>query len=170
MKRLTHLTIGALVSGVLVFGTLPAWSQGENPPDFHSEPIEQQVRALHAERWQAALKDDTGFLERKLADQYSGVAADGHLRTKAETITALKSGILKYEAVNEGEVGVNTYGDDAAIVNSTASVKGTIQGRPVNGDYRATSMYVKEHGDWREVAFQLTPVATEPGPATRSSR
>jgi len=153
-------TICTLVSGILALGALPAWGQGENPPDFHSEPIEQQVRDLHGERWQAALNDDTGFFEKELANRYFGVAADGHLRTKAETIDALKSGSLRYEAIDEGEVGVNTYGDDAAIVNSTASIKGTIEGKPVNGKYRATCMYVKERGSWREVAFQLTPVTS----------
>jgi hypothetical protein len=34
-------------------------------------------------------------------------------------------------------------------------------GKPVGGDYRATFVYVKQGGDWREVAFQSTPVAQE---------
>jgi hypothetical protein len=46
-------------------------------------------------------------------------------------------------------------------VNSMASVKLVADGKPIRGDYRATFVYVKQGGDWREVAFQSTPVAPE---------
>jgi len=176
VKSIDRWTIRMLVSGVLVFGTLPAWGQGENPPDFHESAatsgqgaalvdqtykggVEQQVEALHRERWQAALKDDAGFFEKQLANQYFGVGADGRLRTKAETVQNFRSGAIKYEAIDERDVKVNTYGSDAAIVHSMASVRATIQGKSVKGDYRATCVYVKEGGNWREASFQLTPAA-----------
>jgi hypothetical protein len=175
MKRLGQGTIRLVVSGILLLGTLPAWGQGENPPastkesgatsghgmtiveQNYREAVAEQIRSLHEERWQAALKDDGGFFEKELAKQYFGVGADGRLRTKAETIKDFKSGGIRYETVDERDVKVDTYGD-AAIVNSTASVKATIEGKLVKGDYRATSVYVKEGRNWREVAFQLTPV------------
>lgn len=176
MKRLSRWTMRIVVFGILLFGTLPAWGQGENPPASTKESgatsghgmtiveqtykgaVEERIGALHEERWQAALKDDAGFFEKQLANQYFGVGADGRLRTKAETIQDFKSGVIKYDAISEHDVTVDAHGD-AAIVNSTASVRATIQGKPVNGDYRATFVYVKEGGAWREVAFELTPVA-----------
>ena len=179
MKTLGCWTIRILACGVLLLGTPPAWGQGENPPADTTESgatsghgmtlveqnykaaVEEQIEALHHERWQAALQDDAGFFERQLADQYFGVGADGRLRTKAETVQNFKTGDIKYEAIDERDVKVDTYGHDAAIVNSTASVKATIQGKPVNGTYRATFVYVKEGGSWREVAFQLAPLAKE---------
>ena len=178
MKRLSRWTMRTLVVGMVVLGTLPAWGQGENPPDFaeesgatsdhgmtavdqtYKEAVEQQIRSLHDQRRQAALKDDAGFFEKQLANQYLGVGADGRLRTKAETIQNFKSGAIKYEAIDERDVTVSTYGD-AAIVNSTASVKGTIQGKPVNGNYHATFVYVKEGGSWREAAFELAPLVKQ---------
>ncbi len=178
MKILGCWTIRILACGLLFLGTIPAWGQGENPPASTSESgatsghgmtlveqnykgaVEEQIEALHRERWQAALHDDAGFFEKQLADQYFGVGADGRLRTKAETVENFKSGAIKYEAIDEHDVKVDTYGD-AAIMNSTTSVKATIQGKPVNGNYRGTFVYVKERGNWREVAFQLTPVAKE---------
>jgi len=176
MKSLGCWTVRIVGSGILLLGTLPAWGQGENPPASMKESgatsghgmtiveqsykgaVEEQIRALHEQRWQAALKDDVGFFERQLANQYFGVGADGHLRTKAETIENFRSGAIKYEAIDERNVTVDMYGD-AAIVNSTAAVEATIQGKPVSGDYRATFVYVKQEGRWREAAFQLTPVA-----------
>jgi ketosteroid isomerase-like protein len=79
------------------------------------------------------------------------------LRTKAESVQDLKSGGIKYESIAERDVKVNSYGN-TAIVNSVASVKLISNGKPVAGDYRATFVYVKQRGSWREVAFQSTPV------------
>lgn len=82
------------------------------------------------------------------------------MRTKPETIQEFKSGAIKYESLDEHDVKVNTYGN-AAIVNSMASVKLTANGKPIRGDFRATFVYVKQGGNWKEVAFQATPVAPE---------
>jgi len=177
MKISGRWTIRILACGVLLLGTLPAWGQGENPPADTAESgatsghgmtlveqsykadVEEQIQALHQERWQAALHDDAGFFEKQLDDQYFGVGADGRLRTKTETVQSFQSGAIKYQAIEERDVKINTYGSDAAIVNATASVKATILGKPVNGNYRATFVYVKEGSNWKEVAFQLAPLA-----------
>jgi ketosteroid isomerase-like protein len=187
MNSLGRWAIRILVSGTLFLGTLPVWGQGGNPPASTKESgatsghgmtaveqtykgaAEQQIRDLHEQGRRAALKDDAAFFEKLLANQYFGIGGDGRLLTKAEAIEEFKSGGVKYESIDERDVKVDAYGD-AAILNSTASVKATIHGKPVRGDYRATFVYVKEHGNWREVAFQLTPVATETGASTRSSR
>jgi Domain of unknown function (DUF4440) len=178
MRSLDRWTIRILVSGILFLGTLPGWGQGGNPPastkdsgatsghgmtaveQTYKENVEQQIRTLHDRGRQAALKGDAGFFEKHLANNYFGIGGDGRLRTKAEAVEDLKSGDIKYASIDERDVRVNTYGD-TAIVNSTASVKLTIQGKPISGDYRATFVYVKQGGNWREVAFQSTPVAKE---------
>lgn len=180
MNRLGRWTIPMLLTGTLMLsGGLFAWGQGGNPPASTTESgttsgrgmtaveqtyggdAEEQIKSLHEQGRQAALKNDASFLETHLANQYLEVGADGRLRTKAEALKDLKSGNVKYEAISERDVKVNTFGNNAAVVNSTASIKGRIEGKPVNGEYRATSMYVKERGHWREVAFQLTPMTNE---------
>ena len=169
------LFVGTLVLGV---GSLPAWGQGENPPASTKEVgrtsghgvtlveqsvqgnVEQQIRTLHDQGRQAALKGNARFFEEHLAASYFGIGGDGRLRTKAEWIQDLKSGGIKYESIDERDVKVNTYGN-TAIMNSMASVKLVSNGKPIAGDYRATFVYVKHEGNWREVAFQSTPVAQE---------
>jgi uncharacterized protein DUF4440 len=179
MKRLSAWTI-SIVMGTLVLGvgSLSAWGQGGNPPASTKESgqtsghgytgveqtftgnVEQQIRTLHDQGRQAALKGDAGFFEDHMADNYFGIGGDGRLRTKAESIQDLKSGGVKYESIDERDVKVTTYGN-TAIVNSTASVKLTSNGKPIGGDYRATFVYVKQGANWREAAFQATPVTQE---------
>jgi hypothetical protein len=178
MKKLVALT-GSIFIATLVLGagSLPAWGQGGNPPASTKESgatsghgytaveqtsgnVEEKIRALHDQGRQAALKGDASFFEKHLAAGYFGIGGDGRLSTKAESVQDFKSGVIKYNSIDEREVKVNTYGN-TAVVNSVASVKMTANGKPIGGDYRATFVYVKQGGDWREVAFQSTPVAPE---------
>ncbi|MGA8539195.1 MAG: nuclear transport factor 2 family protein [Terriglobales bacterium] len=176
MKNLGAFAVSIFV-GILVLSvaSLPAWGQGENPPastkevgqtsghgytlveQSMPESAEQQIRTLHDQARRAALRGDASFLEEHLAPNYLGIGGDGRERTKAESIQDLKSGAIKYESIDEHDVKVNTYGN-TVVVNSMASVKLISNGKPVSGDYRATFVYVKQGGDWKEVAFQSTPV------------
>jgi hypothetical protein len=179
MKRLRALTISILfAASVLGVGSLRAWGQGGNPPASTKESgltsgrgytaveqsfngnVEQQIKALHDQGRHAALKGDADFFEEHLAPNYFGIGGDGRMRTKAESIQDLKSGSIHYTSIDERDVKVNAY-PNTAIVNSMASVKLTSYGKPIAGDYRATFVYVKQGGNWKEVAFQSTPVVPE---------
>ena len=179
MKTLGALAISIWIGTfVLGAGSPSARGQGENPPASTKEVgqtsghgatlveqaspanVERQIRTLHDQGRQAALKGDAAFFEEHLAPGYFGIGGDGRMRTKAESIQDLKSGGIHYASIDERDVKVNTYGN-AAIVNSIASVKLTSNGRPIAGDYRATFVYVKHGDNWKEVAFQSTPVAQE---------
>lgn len=178
MKTLGGLTI-SICSGILVLGaSLSAWGQGGNPPASTKESketsgrgytaveqayagsVEQQITTLHNQSREAALKGDASFFEKCLANTYFGIGGDGRLRTKADVLQDFKSGSIKYESIDERDVKINTYGN-TAVLNSSASVKMTINGKPVNGDFRATFVYVKDGGKWEQVSFQSTPVTAE---------
>jgi Domain of unknown function (DUF4440) len=178
MKTLSGLTISICVGILIVSASLLAWGQGGNPPASTKESkatsghgytaveqtsaanVEQEIKTLHDQSREAALKGDASFFEKCLANTYSGIGGDGRLRTKADTLQDLKSGGIKYESIDEHDVKINTYGN-TAVLKSSASVKMTINGKPVNGDYRATFVYVKHGGKWEEVAFQATPVTAQ---------
>lgn len=174
--RNVKLINSVLVAGCLLFVPL-ARGQGGNPPastkesgqtsgrgytaveQTFKENVEQQVKTLQEQGRQAALKGDTSFLEKYLADDYVGIGGNGQFRTKAEAIESYKSGALKYEAIDVRNQKIRTYGD-TAIVNSEASVRLTLDGKPISGDYRTTFVYVKRQGNWKQVAFQSTPVTS----------
>ena len=102
MKKLGAFAISIFVGTlVLAAGSLPAWGQGENPPadtkavgqtsghgvtlveQSAQRDVEQQIRTLHDQGRQAALKGDAGFFEKHLAAGYFGIGGDGRLSTKA---------------------------------------------------------------------------------------
>jgi ketosteroid isomerase-like protein len=122
--------------------------------------VEQEIKNLQDQGREAALKGDTSFLEKYLADDYVGIGADGQMFTKDQAVERRRSGKLKYEAIDVKDSKIRGYGD-AAIANILASVKGTDEGKPFSGDYRATFVYVKQKGSWKQVSFQSTPVSAQ---------
>jgi ketosteroid isomerase-like protein len=156
-----------------------AWDQGGNPSADTKEggaisghgmtaieqttkdsggSVELHIKTLHEQSRQAVLKGDADFLEKYLTDDYLGIGSDGRLITKDQDLQMLESGAIKYEAIDERDVKVRVYGD-TAIVSALASVKLTVDGKPIRGDHRATFVWVKQEGNWKEASFQATRIA-----------
>jgi len=127
-----------------------AWSQGGN--------VEQQIKTLQGQIVQAQLKADTNSYEKFLTDDYTAIYVSGKLYTKAQDIENFKSGALKYESIDVRELKIRAYGDSAVAI-SLVSSKGTYGGKPFSGDFRASRVWVKQKGNWKNVAFQVTQVA-----------
>jgi ketosteroid isomerase-like protein len=179
MKSLSRLTISILTSGLLALAVwvLPARGQGGNPPATTKESgktsghgmtaveqtyptLEQTIRNLQEESRKAALQGDASFLEKYLADDYVAIDPDGAIITKAQSIQDVKSGAVKYESIDVHDTKIRTYGN-TAIVDSLATVKLTVNGKPISGDYRATFVWVKQKGTWKRVSFQATAVTAQ---------
>jgi hypothetical protein len=175
---MTSTRVVALMAIALFFASL-AWAQGGNPPASTKQSgatsghgmtaaeqtgeggdVGQQIRTLQDQARDAALKGDTAFLEKYLADDYEGIGGDGTPNTKDQAIQMRKSGVVKYEAIDVRNMKIRAYGD-TAIVNALASVKLTVNGKAISGDYRATFVWVKQGGSWKQASFQATPVAAE---------
>src|SRR5260370_15419606 len=97
--------------------------------------IEQQIKTLHEQSRKAGLKGDVGFLEKYLTSDYLGIGGDGRLITKDQNLQMLKSGAIKYEAIDERDVKVRVYGD-TAVVTALASLKLVVDGKRIRGDHR----------------------------------
>jgi hypothetical protein len=154
---------GSLTRTIIALTVVSAslmWPQGIKPTsiDQESKTVEKQIEALHEQHRMAALKGDPGFSEKYLAADYLGSGADGRLITKEQEIQMLRSGAVKYEAIDERDVQVRVYGD-TAIVSALASVKMSVNRKPVMGDHRVTFVWVKQEGNWKLTSFQATRVA-----------
>ncbi len=148
MRKLTMLAFA-----VVALLALPALGQGGKE---HGS-VEQQIAALSDQFSQAFANADIGFLEKRLADDYTGIHSDAKLSTKAQEIGNVKASTLKWDSVDLHDRKIHRYGDTVVVVG-LASSKGTIGGKPYSGDYRTTNVWVKRNGNWQVVAFQSTKV------------
>jgi hypothetical protein len=140
----------ALMLTILSLLVVPlAWSQGGN--------AEQQVKKVADEINTAMLKADTNSLEKLLADDFTAVHSDGTLFTKAQEIEYVKSGVLKYEAVDVKDLKIRAYGK-TAVVTGLVFFKGTINDKSYSGTNRPTRVWVKQSGTWKCVSYQVTRV------------
>lgn len=119
--------------------------------------IEQELIALEHQIGAAVVQQDIAFLERVWADDFTYGGVRGELRTKAEVLSDIKSGGLKFELLKFDDLHVRVYGS-TAVVNGRATTKGQGPLGEISGQYRYTRVYVKRRGQWRLIAFQGTPI------------
>jgi ketosteroid isomerase-like protein len=114
---------------------------------------EQAILSIEDQLRNAALKGDTSFLQNNTSDDYVSISgATGRLATKAETMSMLQSGGLKYQSIDASEVKVHLHGD-AALVTGLANVKGTLAGNDISGAYRFMRIYKKHGTKWLVIGF-----------------
>ena len=145
--RKVNLIVLALVAIIYLLVAPVAWAQGGN--------VEQEIKALLDQTIQANLKADASFFQKHYADDATIVHGNGELFTKAEEIADLKSGSLTYELNEVRERKIHVHGD-TAVVAFLISYKGTVSGKPFTGDLRRTVVWVKQEGNWKIVAYQVT--------------
>ena len=122
------------------------------------EHAEQDVLQL-AQRWAAAEEQsDVAFLADTLAEDFLGIGPRGFMLTKPEWIGRHASGTLHYESLAWNEARVRLYGD-AAIVTGHETDTLVYDGHPMQGDYRATLVFVAQEGRWRLASLQYSPIA-----------
>ena len=126
----------------------PAMDSGDQ------ETIREIVEMEHQAR-EASLRRDVDFSQRTLADDYVAITPLGQVTTKQDTVSARKSGQLKYDAINVTDMVVRIYGD-TAVVTARADVKGHQLGEDFSGPYRYTRVWVRRTGHWLAVSYQAT--------------
>ena len=118
---------------------------------------EQQLKTLDDQQRQAALQGDPSFLEKHVASGFSGFDASGQPQTREQLINNRKNGNVKYDAIDPRDRKIHVYGN-TAVIDHDAMIKGTINGKEISGEYRATGVWVKQGGQWKLVAFDSAPV------------
>jgi ketosteroid isomerase-like protein len=115
----------------------------------------RQIVDMERQSKEASLRRDSDFSLRTLAEDYVAITPLGQVTTKQETISARRSGQLRYEAMNITDMVVRVYGD-TAVVTARADVKGHQLGEDFSGPYRYTRVWVRRNGQWQTVSYQAT--------------
>ncbi len=128
-------------------------------PRSSLDSVEQQtireIVDMERQAKEASLRRDADFSLRTLADDYVAITPLGQVTTKQETISARRSGQLRYESMNVSDMVVRLYGD-TAVVTARAEVKGHQLGEDFSGPYRYTRVWVRHNGQWQTVSYQAT--------------
>jgi len=118
--------------------------------------VEKTITQLEDASRDAALKSDPSWAEKNVADDFVRINVEGKLLNKDQFIDNIKK--TKFESLDFVDRKVRIYGN-SAIVNLTANVKGTSDGKDISGTNRVTRVWTKIKGQWKLVNFQSTRVA-----------
>jgi hypothetical protein len=139
---------------------LPAFSAQHvavhpRPMDSGDESAVREIVEMERQAKEASIRRDAEFSQRTLAEDYVAITPLGQVTTKQDTVSARKSGQLRYETINVSDMVVRVYGD-TAVVTARADVKGHQLGEDFSGPYRYTRIWVRRTGHWQAVSYQAT--------------
>jgi ketosteroid isomerase-like protein len=123
--------------------------------DAAEEATIREIVDMERQARDASLHRDADFSQRTLAEDYVAITPLGQVTTKQDTVSARKSGQLRYDTINVSDMVVRVYGD-TAVVTARADVKGHQLGEDFSGPYRYTRVWVRRTGHWQAVSYQAT--------------
>ena len=115
----------------------------------------REIVEMERQAKEASLRRDADFSQKTLAEDYVAITPLGQVTTKQDTVSARKSGQLRYETINVTDMVIRIYGD-TAVVTARAEVKGHQLGEDFSGPYRYTRIWVRRTGHWQAVSYQAT--------------
>jgi ketosteroid isomerase-like protein len=123
--------------------------------DSAEEATIREIVEMERQAREASIRRDADFSQRTLAEDYVAITPLGQVTTKQDTVSARKSGQLRYDTINVSDMVVRVYGD-TAVVTARADVKGHQLGEDFSGPYRYTRIWVRRTGRWQAVSYQAT--------------
>jgi len=137
----------ALATPCLVFGQ----AKPSNAAPSRNSSVEQALIKLEEDGNDAALKGDTAFFDRMLADDFVNTDPGGTVSGKEQGMADLKSGVAKIASLVNDDYKVRVYGK-AAVVTYRSTVKAIYKGEDISGQYRWTDTWIKHGRTWQCVA------------------
>ncbi len=118
---------------------------------------EQALRRIQHDWADARLKRDGSFPRQIEADDVTVVWFDGRIVNKEEDVRSYESDDVTFAELNIGDLQARFYGDTAIVVGQ-GSLKAHAKSQDLSGKYVWTDTFVKQDGEWKAVASQVTPV------------
>ena len=121
------------------------------------DDVKTQILDLEHQRQQAQLRGDWQTIARLNAPDFSEIAGTGLIRTGAQNVEAMRSGVLKFDKVDYSDQEVRLYGS-VAIVTGIGHRSGSFGGSAFEQRFRYTRIYARQEGGWRVVFAQTTRI------------
>ena len=123
----------------------------------HNSEDEQALRRIQKNWADARLKRHGSFPRQIEADDFTVVWFDGRIVNKEEDVRSYESDDVTFAELNIGDLQARFYGDTAIVVGQ-GSLKAHATNQDFSGKYVWTDTFVKQDGEWKAVASQVTPV------------
>jgi len=128
--------------------------------------LRDELTALERQSWEATMKDDTRFFETFLADEATGMLADGSIINREQIIKNLDEMHLKKYTM--GKSTLLRVSEESALILYPASYEALHKG--VEERFAAvncSALYVRRGGKWRQLFYQETSAEKAPAAANR---
>ena len=132
-------------------------NQIEMPATLSTESTEDEIRRVEMEWGDAFEQRDMETLDRLMADDYILTDPLGSVRTKAESLAAIKNNEVHFESTKSDNVNVRINGD-TAVVTGRSTFRGRYKGWSMAGQYQYTDVLVKRRGSWQAVGSHITAI------------
>jgi ketosteroid isomerase-like protein len=123
-----------------------------------AQDLQQELTKVENAWAEATVKGDVGALQKLYADEYIATDPMGSVYTKAQDLASLQSGEFKLTSYKLDDLKVQSHGT-VAVVTGRNTIKATYKGKPIDGTYRFTDVFVKRDGRWQAAATQATLIA-----------
>src|SRR3984885_5321734 len=141
--------------GLPAFSAQPAALHPRPAIDAAEQATIREIVDMERQAREASLHRDAEFSQRTLAEDYVAITPLGQVTTKQDTLSARKSGQLRYDTIDVSDMVVRVYGD-TAVVTARADVKGHQLGEDFSGPYRYTRVWVRRTRHWQAVSYPAT--------------
>lgn len=150
MRTLRHARCTILLLAALAAAG-PGFAEEPAAPTPESELLQTEQR-----RYRAMVDADAPALEALLGEELRFTHSNGKVQSRADLLASLASGGLDYLSLRTRDEVVHLYGD-AGVVSGISEVEVRAAGGPEQAlRLLFTSVYAKQGGRWRLVAYQST--------------
>ena len=118
--------------------------------------VEQAIMQMEREGGSALVKADTAALEQIWADDYSMTNPGGNVTKRADYLGMLKSGDMKFEAVELQDQKITVTGDMAEVSGRVRVKLRFKDEQPVDEVDNYTNTYTKRGDRWQLVSTKVT--------------
>lgn len=154
MRRILAVVVLTLaIPSVIVYTqTDPGKPKPTSPAAQQMGPVEQELTKLDRELMDAAVRNDQTLMQRVAVERHVFINPAGGVQERGDTTGP------KIESIQSEDVQVRVHGDTAILIGR-ANVKGRFpDGTDISGPYRYMRVFVKQQGQWRLVATQITGI------------
>jgi hypothetical protein len=119
--------------------------------------LADEIKATEALRLHYLTTNDLDRLSPMLCERLTYTHSSGHRQNKAQFLEMLRSGEMKYLAINHESMNIDIYGDATAVVTGTTRLHVQSKTAGLHDVHLLYILiYVKEEGSWKVAAWQST--------------